>query len=223
MKKIALFFLSALLLISCEQKLIKAEKGGIDVITNIYFNASKNLDSVKTVLVSKINYKNDTIVELVPNFEFLELIDNVNVIKDSLCFEFNEEDSQKVIFSQLKNGISVLQKKTGVVFSNEHLPNFYNRRDISDTILFKKKYKRFFINSPKSYTTFYIFETDTILPYALYEKEIRKKYNGRIERIDSYNKEKDMFVSIQLMLRKNWDKEAKNIFEFNEFVQKRKR
>lgn len=220
--RVICIFVAILILCSCEKKVIKSERGGIDIITNVYFNASKSLDSVKTVLVSKINYKNDTIVELVPNFDFPEIIDNIFIIKDSLAFEIDEEDSQQMLFSNLKNGISVLNKKRGAVFSKEHLPNFYNRHDLNDTILFKKKYKRFFINSPQSYTTFYIFETDTLLPYAFYPKE-SKKYKGRIERIDSYNKEKDMFISLQLILRSKWDDEAKNIFDFNDFAQNQKR
>ncbi|WP_346986137.1 hypothetical protein [Chryseobacterium sp. POE27] len=37
------------------------------------------------------------------------------------------------------------------------------------------------------YTRFYIYPTDTILPYSIY-KHAEKDYHGRLERIDSYNK-----------------------------------
>jgi hypothetical protein len=52
--------------------------------------------------------------------------------------------------------------------------------------------------------------------------EFGKDYHGRIERIDSYDKKKDIFVTLQLIPRKNWDDNAEEIFEFNHFVKNRK-
>jgi hypothetical protein len=115
----------------------------------------------------------------------------------------------------------VWNKKDGAIFSKEMIPNYNNRRKLSDTVLFKKKYRRFEINSPWNYTRFYIYPTDTILPYSLY-RHAEKDYGGRLERIDSYNKKTDIFVSLQLLPRKNWDDTAKDIFEFNHFVKNRK-
>ena len=112
-------------------------------------------------------------------------------------------------------------KTVGAVFTKEPLLNYRNRRKLSDTVLFKKNYKRFEINSPWNYTRYYIYPTDTILPYSLYKK-VGKDYHGRIERIDSYDKKKDIFVTLQLIPRKNWDDTAKEIFEFNHFVKNRK-
>ena len=62
-----------------------------------------------------------------------------------------------------------------------------------------------------------------LIPFYLthYIKE-GDKYGGRIERIDLYNKQNDVFISLQLLPRKEWDSEAKNIFEFNDFILKRK-
>jgi hypothetical protein len=51
---------------------------------------------------------------------------------------------------------------------------------------------------------------------------LEKDYHGRIERIDSYDKKKDIFVTLQLIPRKNWDDTAKEIFEFNNFVKTEK-
>ena len=53
-------------------------------------------------------------------------------------------------------------------------------------------------------------------------KHAEHDYNGRLERIDSYNKKSDVFVSLQLLPRKNWDDSAKELFEFNHFVKNRK-
>ena len=41
---------------------------------------------------------------------------------------------------------------------------------------------------------------------------------GRIERIDSYDRKNDIFVSMQLIPRKKWDSQAKEIFEYDQFV-----
>ena len=223
MKKILCLF-SAIIAISCS-KPIKSEQGRIDIVTNIYFNVSKGLDDMKSIVLSKINYKNDTIIELVPNVEYPEFIDRIFLIKDTLAFEINEEESAKFQYTFLKDKkpFSVYKKGDGALFSEEKMPNFSNRYDIQDTLLFGKKYKRFFINNfiDSTYTTFYIHPTDTILPYAIYPKEA-KEYNGRIERMDFYDIKLDRFISIQLFPRKEWDKEAKNIFDFNEFIKKRK-
>ena len=76
MKK-TLFLFSALLCFSCSKKEIKAEKGGIDIVSNIYFNASKGLDDMKSVVISKLNYKGDTLVELVPYVDEPELTEKI--------------------------------------------------------------------------------------------------------------------------------------------------
>lgn len=63
-------------------------------------------------------------------------------------------EKSNFIFSEIEKltSNSIYKKNKGLLFSNEHLPNFYNRDLLSDTILFKKKYKRFEINSPQNYT-----------------------------------------------------------------------
>lgn len=91
---------------------------------------------------------------------------------------------------------------------------------MKDTILFGKTYKRFEINSPQSYSRYYVYQTDTILPYSLY-KHAEIDYKGRIERIDTYNKKQDIFVTLQLLPKKKWDEEAKDVFKFNEFINKK--
>lgn len=219
MKTFFLIFLS-FVLFSCEKEEIRSKKGGIDIISNFYFNASKNLDDVKNIYISKINYEDDKIIELVPNIDFPEFIDKTFFIKDTLFYEIEEEN--QFIFSLLKNkhSKSIFEKEKGAVFSKSTLPFFEKRKNLTDTTLLNKKYKRFEINNKENYAVFYVYETDTILPYSIYKEEA-KKYKGRIERIDSYNKEKDIFISLQLISRNYWDDKAKNIFEFNEFVEKR--
>ena len=223
MKKYIIFPYLFLLfvLISCHKE-IKAEKGGIDLISNVYFGASKGLNKMQNFHISRLNYQNDSIIELVPDLEFPEITTASYFIRDSVFYDLNNNTS--TVLSELqkkKKPTSVYTKTIGAVFTKDPLLNYRNRRKLSDTILFKKKYKRFEINSPWNYTRYYIYPTDTILPYSLY-KEAEKDYQGRIERIDSYDKKKDIFVTLQLIPRKNWDDTAKEIFEFNNFVNNRK-
>ncbi len=223
MKVKSIFILSILtiFLISCHKE-IKSEKGGIDIISNVYFDASKGLNKMQNFHVSKLNYQNDSIIELIPDLEFPEMTTATYFIKDSVFYDLNNNTSTVLSELQKKQKpTSVYAKTVGAVFTKTTLLNYRNRRKLNDTILFKKKYKRFEINSPWNYTRYYIYPTDTILPYSIY-KEVGKDYNGRIERIDSYDKKNDIFVSLQLIPRKNWDDTAKEIFEYNQFVKNRK-
>ena len=208
---------------SCHNgKKIQSEKGGIDIISNVYFDASKGLDKVQSFHLSKMNYAGDTIIELVPDFTFPEINQNVHYINDSIYYSLDTQNNVVILseISQKQNPLPLWNKKEGAVFSTEEIPNYRKRNNLPDTLLFQKKYKRFEINSPWSYTRFYIYQTDTILPYSLY-KHAENDYEGRLERIDSYNKKDDIFVTLQLIPRKNWDDTAKELFEFNHFVKNR--
>lgn len=211
-----------LFLLSCHKE-VQSEKGGIDLVSNVYFEASKGLDNMQSFHISKINYSGKELIELVPETTVHEINQEAYYIKDSLCYSLGTENSNRILSEVVKNQKSLLvwNKKKGAIFSKEMIPNYRNRRNLSDTILFKKKYKRFEINSPWNYTRFYIYPTDTILPYSIY-RHAEKDYGGRLERIDSYNKKTDIFVSLQLLPRKNWDGMAKDIFEFNHFIKNRK-
>lgn len=216
------FFILLFLLNSC-QKEIKSEKGGIDLISNVYFDASKGLDQMHSFHLSRLNYSQNQFIELVPDHTFSDFNKQMYLIVDSICYPIGASGSNVILkdISKRINSQSVWEKKEGAVFSKDWIPNYKNRRNLSDTVLFKKKYKRFEINSPWNYTRFYIYPTDTILPYSFY-RHVEKDYHGRIERIDSYNKKTDIFVTLQLLPRKSWDDEAKELFEFNHFVNNRK-
>ena len=218
----SLIFLSALT--SCDKK-IKPSKGGIDLISNVYINASKNLDNTQSFHISKINYANDSIIELIPNVSNPMITEDIYFIKDSVYYSLGTPRNASIhtikeVITTEKSQSVFNQYKKGAIFSKDYIPNYYHRRDLKDTILFNKTYKRFEINSPESYSRYYIYKTDTILPYRLYP-HAEKDYQGRIERIDSNNKKQDMFVTLQLLPRKNWDEEAKDIFKFNEFINKK--
>ena len=217
---ILLFLLTT---ISCHKE-IQSDKGGIDVVSNVYFDASKGLNKIQSFHLSSLNYSGDSIIERIPDVDAPEITQQIYFIKDSLCYTIENENPGKIILSDIikkQKPVLVEKKKGGTLFSQEKIPNYRNRRNLSDTILFKKKYKRFEINSPWMYTRFYIYPTDTILPYSIY-KHVEEDYHGRLEMIDSYNKKSDIFVTLQLIPRKNWDSQAKEIFQFNHFVNNRK-
>lgn len=217
------YFLSILLTVTSCHKDIKSEKGGIDIISNVYFDASKGLDKMQSLHLSKINYLGDQLIEIVPDPAFTEINKQFFYVKDTVYYPLDPE-RKAAIFSEIvqnKKPLLLWNKKEGAVFSREWIPNYRNRKNLSDTVLFSKKYKRFEINSPWTYTRFYIYPTDTILPYSLC-KHAEKDYHGRVERIDSYNKEGDVFVTLQLLPRTAWDAAAKEIFQFNHFINSRK-
>lgn len=222
LKTLFILCLLAIFLYSCRKE-IKSEKGGIDLISNVYFDASKGLEQKQSFHLSKLNYSGNQIIEFVPDHSFPEINTQTYFIQDSLCYPI-ENDNGSIILSEVAKTQKpqlVWNKKEGAIFSKEQILNYRNRRKLSDTVLFNKKYKRFEINSPWNYTRFYIYPTDTILSHSIY-RHAEKDYGGRLERIDSYNKKTDIFVSLQLLPRKNWDDAAKEIFDFNHFVNSRK-
>ncbi len=215
-----------LFIVSCvkEKPRIKAQKGGIDIITNIYFNASKSLDSVKSYQVSKLNYLGSEIIELVPDLNIPTIINEVFFIKDSLYYHLGEvKYTKSLILGNIvkkENENSVYKKQSGAVFYKGNIPQYAERKELNDTILFNKTFKRFEINTTTHFSRYYIHPTDTILPYSFNDK-IENDYQGRLERIDSYDKVNDVFISVQLIPRKKWDDEAEDIFEFNQYIQEK--
>lgn len=210
------------LLISCHKKRpkITSKKGGIDIITNIYFDVSKRLDSVTTYQVSNLNYIGNEIIELVPDLDIPQIIRQVYFIKDTLCFNMGTPTEATKIFLDKNNWFSVYQKHNGTFFFKGILPKYEERKNIDDTILFQKKYKRFEVNNAQHFTRYYIYPTDTILPYSL-NTQIDNDYNGRLERIDAYDRQKDIFISVQLLPRNKLDVQAQDIFDFQKFVKSR--
>lgn len=210
-------------MVSCRKE-IKSKQGGIDLISNIYINASKNLDNTQNFHISRLNYSNDTIIELVPNVTNPLITDKILFIKYSIFYSLGEPASAKIStiteVMAFEKPRSVYSKSVGAIFSKDKIPNYERKRYLKDTILFGKKYKRFEINAPENFSRYYVYETDTILPYSLY-RHAEIDHKGRIERIDTYNKKQDIFVTIQLLPRKNWDEEAIDIFKFNEFFIKK--
>lgn len=81
-----IILLSVLLsFVSCKKEII-AKKGGLDIISNVYIGASKNLENRRSFLISRLNYSGDSIVEIVPEPEIPEMSRHLFFIKDSVFY-----------------------------------------------------------------------------------------------------------------------------------------
>ena len=143
LKFIFLFFIFFLVLISCRKE-IKSEKGGIDIISNVYFDASKGLSKMQSFHLSRMNYSGELMIELVPDLEFPEMTTASYFIRDSVFYDLNNNTS--TVLSEMqkkKKPTSVYAKTIGAVFTKTTLLNYRNRRKLNDTILFKKKIQTF--------------------------------------------------------------------------------
>ena len=126
MKNIILTFLSLTLLNSCNKE-IKSQKGAIDVISNIYVDASKNLDNTQSFLISRLNYSNDTIIELVPDPNNSVITKEINFIKDTVFYSLGEPAQTKtiseVVTAQKPRSVYSM-KDIGAVFTKDKIPNY---------------------------------------------------------------------------------------------------
>ena len=95
-KSIFLVLVPAVLLTSCHKE-IKSEKGGIDLISNVYFDASKGLDKMQSFHISKMSYSGDQILELVPDHTCPEMNQNAYLVRDSLCYPLDAENGNIIL------------------------------------------------------------------------------------------------------------------------------
>lgn len=213
------FFLIPLILFvfalsSCKKE-IQSEKGSIDIFTNIYYNASKGLNNYKQFYISRMDYRNDTILEFIPNIDYPAIMDRVVYIKkDSFYNVVPYEEINTLSFSHLTKGKahSVYDKKFGSKWVNFPITNYDKRIEMNDTILYgNKEYKRFKTIENRVLTIFYIKKTDTIVPYSL-NPIADKDYKGRLERIDSYDKKNDVFVTLVLKSNSSLSDDAIKLF-----------
>lgn len=223
MKKLILL-LFLLLFISCNKE-IKSTKGTINIVTTLYFNASQGLNDVRQIRISRMDYYNDNLIEYVPNALDPQMIDQVFYIKDSLFYNAGSyQDSKTLSFreKQFYNKPFNLSKKSkGAVWVNVQIFDYEKRKNLTDTLLYsgRRAFKRFEINSPDNYSIYYLAKTDTLLPYS-FNRIAEQAYKGRLERIDSYDKKKDLFSTILLIHSPVISKDALQVFKYNEELEK---
>ncbi len=76
-------------------------KGGIDVVSNVYFDVSKNLNNIQSFHLSSLNYSGDSIIERIPDVDAPEITQQIYFIKDSLCYTIENENPGKIILSDI--------------------------------------------------------------------------------------------------------------------------
>lgn len=228
MKYVILF--SLFFLIGCKDshnsKMIMDKKGSVEILNNIYYNASKGLSDVDTYLISKLYYNNDYFIEIVPELQFPELDREAYFIIDSSYFILGHPDNipSLDIFSYTKKNTAtpLIYKDKGALFGNDSIPFYSSRKNMTDTVLFNKNFARFEIENEYSYSRYYIYKTDTILPYSI-NRQVETDYNGRLERIDTYNKTSDIFITVQLLQDKTVDERVESFFEYTDFLKNQRK
>ena len=111
-------YLLFLFTISSCHKEVKSDKGGIDIISNVYFDASKGLSKMQSFHVSKLNYSKNELIEEVPDLSFPEISKQMYYIRDSLYYPINLME-RNLIFSDLskkRQSFVVWNKKEGLCF-----------------------------------------------------------------------------------------------------------
>ncbi len=199
---------------SCEKEIPRATNGGADLLFSVYFQASKGLENSKTFHRSSLSFLPMGIFEITPRELGEEASMEYYLIKDSLYYALEAEAKNSM---DPKRGLSLFSKTLGAPFSKDPIASYGRRRNLSDTILFKKQYKRFEISTPEQYSRYYILKSDSLLPYALYP-QVEREYGGRLERIDYYDLKKDIFYSMQLIRRLERSREAESFLKKGYFL-----
>ena len=180
------------LVLGCRKRPEKTT-GEIKVLSGIYPSVSKGLESGRTFHVSTLSFSPKGLIE--------------SALEPDGSRQWHHLGKEGYWTLLLVGGIkgetptaplSYRTKQSGAPFLKGLPPGYARREELSDTLLFKKRYRRFEIRTPHSLTRYYIFKTDTLCPYEVYPG-VYGKYKGRLERIDSYDKKRDVFTTFQLL------------------------
>ncbi len=210
---LALLAVPLLILSACKEEIPKASGGGVDLLFSVYFQASKGLENSKTYHRSSLSFLPQGLFEIAP----LELGESDKMayylIKDSLYYELDKQGKPL----ELKQGRALRKKSLGAPFSTGCPVGYGLRKELQDTLLFKKRYRRFEISTPEQYSRYYILKSDSLLPYSLYPI-LEKDYEGRLERIDYYDVKGDVFYSLQWVRRYKRSVEAESYLAEGRFL-----
>ncbi len=187
---------------SCSKK-VKPKEGQLDLLCSLYRKASKGLDLGETFLLSSLYFSSKGMLERADQgpgeskrWSWIQSGSFTPLLVD-------KENPKAEEFKK-----SVYEKAFGAPFHKGLPMNFEHRRKLSDTVVFRKKFERIEISSKKSYARYYLYRSDTLLPYGLYP-EVEKKLGARVERIEAYDPKEDVLVTLQLFYRTKVEKELK--------------
>lgn len=200
---ISIVLLLLTLVLGCRKRPEK-NTGEIKVLSGIYPSVSKGLESGRTFLISTLSFSPRGLIESALEPDGSRKWHHLG--KEGY-WTLPPEGGAK---SETTEPLSYRTKQSGAPFLKGFPPGYARREELADTLLFKKRYRRFEIRTPHSLTRYYIFKTDTLSPYEVYPG-VYGEYKGRLERIDSYDKKRDVFTTFQLLHTATVSSEASHV------------
>ncbi|WP_312352562.1 hypothetical protein [Sphingobacterium siyangense] len=195
MKYLVITLLILPFFLSCKKKIKRT--GRIQIEAIIYHDPNGNLYNSELIQISDLYFFNHRFVEHIPYYNdsaTLSRFTYINIDKRKIINGNSLDELQKS--SDYKD---IALKKHGAIFRPPQVPNYEKREDIPDTSFAGYNYKRLRIVNDSSYSVFYIHKTDTVLPFSL-APQIDKDYNGILNRIDTYDKINDRFISLRMIV-----------------------
>lgn len=193
MKRFFIIALALPFLFACREKVRKA--GRIQIEAAVYHDPTGDLYDSDLVQISDLYFVGMRFLEHIPYYN-----DSLQVPRFTLI-DVNEGkivDGYSLIELQNNNNFKeISKKKYGAIFIPPPVPNYGKRENIPDTTFGGYNYKRLRIVNDSSYSVFYVHKTDTVLPFSL-APQIDRDYKGVLNRIDTYDKLNDRFVSLRM-------------------------
>jgi hypothetical protein len=193
-KKTLFLLLVSFVLFSCDNR-VKRNTGKISLEIFVYNQPSKNIYDAVRIPISKMYFKDDNFIEVLPNFEN----DNKQIpfafISGDKFARFNNLNK----INDIQKFYSLAKKNFGVKFINDSIKNYSSKKILADTSFNGYNYKRVAIATKEDYTVFYIHQTDTILPFSL-SNQFDKDFHGILNRVDTYEIKKDRFTSLRMTI-----------------------
>ncbi|HLT34402.1 MAG TPA: hypothetical protein VKZ98_11465 [Aquaticitalea sp.] len=191
MKHIFLLLLAFPLFFACKDSVKKA--GHIQIEAAIYHDPTGDLYNSDLVPISDLYFMGNRFVEEVPYQNDSLGVKRFALIENGKATFSNSLD-QLLTSNEIKE---ISEKKYGALFTPPPVPDYDEREVIADTAFGGYNYKRIRIVTDSAYSVFYIHKTDTLIPFSL-APQIDKDYKGILNRIDTYDKVNDRFVSLRM-------------------------
>ncbi|MCL4638343.1 MAG: hypothetical protein M5Z89_05070 [Olivibacter sp.] len=169
------------------------EAGHIQIQAVVYNDPTGDLYDSQLLEISDLYFMGSHFLEQIPYHNDSLDIPQFAYINQGKFIQSNTLEELK----SNNNFQDVVNKKFGAIFEPPAVPQYDKRQPLPDTSFNGYNYKRLKIVSDSAYTVFYINQTDTLIPFSLAPK-IDKDYKGVLNRIDTYDKINDRFVSLRM-------------------------
>lgn len=179
------------LIFACKDKMRDA--GHIQIEAAVYHDPEGDLYNADLLQISYLYFIGQHFLEEVPYHNDSLNIPQYAYIKDGK-FSGGQSLQEVLNTADLK---PLEEKAFGAMFSPPPVPDYEKRESMSDTAFNGYNYKRLKIVNDSSYSVFYIHQTDTLMPFSL-APQVDKDYKGVLNRIDTYDKTNNRFVSLRM-------------------------